>query len=269
MMSPLGELRYEHLATRLRAEKAGELVVDSTDALIVFEPKRVVATYAVRAEEIRGELVPTTEASSAIEHPVSLGRREPPVLDPRTPFAVHSASGADLDIRTPHGVLAGAAFRFDDPALDGLVALDFAAFDRWLEEEDEVVGHPRDPYHRTDDRPGSRQIEVRFEGHTLASSKGPHLLLEAMMPVRYYFPREDVRADLLAPSAKRTTCAYKGHASYFSVRDSGAGGEDIAWTYADPLRGLEAIANEICFFNDHVDLLVDGQPLGRPVTGWS
>lgn len=113
---------------------------------------------------------------------------------------------------------------------------------------------------RSRDRPSSRHVAALFGGHTLAASKRPHMLLEAMMPKRYYLPREDVRTDLLVPSQRRSICAYKGRASYFSVEDSGAGGEDIAWTYEEPLRGYGSDRQQ--------DLLLQRarrSPRGRPV----
>ena len=192
----------------------------------------------------------------------------PPVLDPRTSFAVHTTDGTSYDVHTSRGVLRDAAFQVDQSALSDVVLLDFAAFDRWLEEEDEVVGHPRDPYHRIDVRPTSRHIEVRVGGQTLASSSRVNLLTETMLPPRFYIPREDVRLDLLTSSRTHTVCAYKGEASYFSVAGV-TGGDDIAWTYEQPLHDAEPTAGNIAFFTERVDLLIDGELQERPVSPWS
>jgi uncharacterized protein (DUF427 family) len=152
-----------------------------------------------------------------------------------------------------------------DPDLAGYVLVDWGAADRWLEEDEEVVGHPRDPFHRIDIRQSSRHVVVALDGDVLAESTRPTLLFETGLPVRHYLPREDVRMDLLEPSSKRTTCAYKGEASYFSA----PGHPDIAWTYEDPLRDAGQVTDLIAFFDEHADVAVDGQPQERPRTQWS
>ena len=93
----------------------------------------------------------------------------------------------------------------------------------------------------------------------------PVLVFEPPLPVRYYLPPEDVRIDLLAPSDTRTACAYKGHASYWSLGDAA----DVAWTYREPLREAGELTGRIAFFDEHVDVEVDGRRLERPVTPWS
>lgn len=268
-LSAIDQLRFEPLATRVRAELGGNVIVDSTTAMLVWEPKRVVASYAVPVEHVSGDLVEASEAEAdAAPAPAVSMVDGPPVYDPRTPFHVHTTAGTTLDVRAETGVAARAAFRPDDAELHHVVVLDFAAFDQWREEEAEVVGHPRDPFHRIDVRPSTRHVEVRFEGQTLASSRRLHILTETMLPPRYYFPREDVSMDLLTPSSRRTTCAYKGHASYFSVRDS-TDGEHLAWTYPDPLHDAELVKDAVSFFSERVELVVDADPQERPVTPWS
>jgi uncharacterized protein (DUF427 family) len=89
-------------------------------------------------------------------------------------------------------------------------------------------------------------------------------VFEPPLPVRYYLPVEDVRTDLLRPSDSRTFCAYKGQASYWSLD-----GVDVAWTYLEPLREAAEVTGRIAFFNERVDLVVDGVRLERPWTPWS
>ena len=158
-----------------------------------------------------------------------------------------------------------AAFRADDPALAGYVIVDFDGFDAWYEEDERNVGHPRDPFHRIDIVHSSRHVRVERDGVLLAESTRPALLFEPPLPVRYYLPPEDVRDDLLSPSETRTFCAYKGEASYLSLADEA----DIAWTYPAPLREAAEVTGRVAFFNERVDLVVDGTPLERPVTPWS
>src|SRR3954454_4420649 len=133
----LGELRYEPTAKRIRARLGGEVVVDSTRAVLLWEPRRVVATWAVPVEDVRGELTPGAPASPAGD---DVGLPLPdvhdrPVLTPDNLFAVHTAPGEPLDLVAVGQQPPGAAFRLSDPQLAGYVALDFAAFDSWLEED--------------------------------------------------------------------------------------------------------------------------------------
>jgi uncharacterized protein (DUF427 family) len=271
LMAELGSLRYEPTEKRIRATLDGETVIDSTRALLVWEPKRVVPTYAVPADDIDGEIAAAAAADAATESPAGIAAMGAPrlgdrvVLDPSVAFSVHTTDGEPLTIRAQGGELEAAAFRPSDPALAGFVLLEFDAFDAWYEEDERNFAHPRDPFHRIDIVHGSRHVRVELDGTTLAESSRPCLLFEPPLPVRYYLPREDVRVDLLDPSDTRSACAYKGEASYFSV----PGADDVAWTYPEPLREASEVAGYVAFFNERVDIVVDGERLERPITPWS
>jgi len=267
MMGELGSLRYEPTQKRISATLGGERVIDSTRALLLWEPRRVVPGYAIPQADIAAELGPGTSVAPTDDQGLAamgaprLGDRA--VLDPSIPFTVHTAPGEAVTLRAGGAVAAG--FRLADPELDGYLALDFDAFDAWYEEDEPNVAHPRDPFHRIDIVHSSRHVRVELDGTTLAESTRPILLFEEPLPVRYYLPREDVRADLLAPSEKRTSCAYKGRASYLSLRDAA----DVAWIYPDPLREAAEIRDRVAFFNERVDIVVDGERIERPITPWS
>ncbi|MDQ4048370.1 MAG: DUF427 domain-containing protein [Actinomycetota bacterium] len=267
LMQELDELRYEPTDKRIRSKLGDLTVIDSTRAMLVWEPKRIVPTYAVPVEDIAGEIgaapaAPAGEESSLDDAPQLAGR---PVLDPSIPFSVHTTEGEPLTIRGPAGHGEAAAFRPSDPALAGYVIVDFDAFDAWYEEDERNLGHPRDPFHRIDIVHSSRHVRVERDGELLAESSNPCLLFEPPLPVRYYLPPEDLRTDLLRPSEKKTFCAYKGQASYWSLGGEG----DIAWSYPEPLREAAELTGRIAFLNEWVDIVVDGKPLERPVTPWS
>jgi uncharacterized protein (DUF427 family) len=213
-------LRYEPTPKRVRAEAGGELALDTTRAVLVWEPGHAVPTYAVPREDLR------TDVGSAGEG-------------------------------------------FEDEDLEGYVALDWEAMDRWLEEEEEVIGHPRDPFHRIDIRRSRRHVQVELDDEVLADTQRPSLLFETGLPVRFYIPREDVREELLVPTSTQTICAYKGRASYWSATIGGRVHEDIAWSYPEPLTDAIRVQGLIAFFNERVDLSVDGERLDRPQTQWS
>jgi uncharacterized protein (DUF427 family) len=260
MTSRLGQLRHEPTAKRIRAVLGGETVVDSTRALLVWEPRRVVPSYAVPAGDVRGDLIPAG--------PAGPGQDTDAILDPRVPFTVHSTGGEAADLHAGGQKRPGAAFRPADPDLAGLVVLDFAAFDAWYEEDELNVAHPRDPFHRIDVLPSSRQVRLELDGEVLADSSRPVLLFETMLPTRYYLPRVDVTAELI-PSDTKTWCAYKGQASYFSVSVGGRLIPDIAWSYTDPRHDATQVRDLIAFFDERIDVIGDGERRPRPVTPWS
>lgn len=211
----LGSLRYEPTDKRLRVYRAGQLVADTRGGLLVWQPGRVVPTYAVPESDVV----------------------------------------ARLEV---------AAARSDDPDLAGYLVLDFDALE-WREEDEQIVAHPHDPFKRIDILASSRHVRIESEGRLLAESSRPLLLFETLLPIRYYLPRADVVVDL-RPTDTVTYCAYKGRASYFSVPD---GPTDVAWAYHEPLRDAEPVRDRIAFFNEKVDVVVDGERQQRPVTPWS
>jgi uncharacterized protein (DUF427 family) len=262
LMGELGRLRYEPIDKRIRGVAGGETVVDSTRTRLVWEPGRVVPSYAVPVADVAGEVVaaPGAAAPMPADLPMLGGRA---VLDPRIPFAVHSTDGEPVTIRV--GGREAAGFRPDDADLDGYVLVDFDGLDEWYEEDERNLGHPRDPFHRIDVVHSSRHVTVEAGGDVLAESSRPYVLFETQLPARYYLPPEDVRMDRLRPSDTSSRCAYKGEASYWALDGVG----DVAWTYRAPLRDAAEVTDRIAFFNERVDMTVDGERLERPRTPWS
>ena len=270
LMSVLGELRHEPTAKRIRALVDGGTVVDSSAALLVWEPRRVVPSYAVPVADLRAAVVPLGPAGSLATGPggplPEFSRR--PVLDPSVPFAVHTAPGTVADIRIGDTTRGGAALVPDDPDLAGYVVLDFGAFDEWYEEDERTVAHPRDPFKRIDVLESSRHVRISLDGELLAESARPRILHETFLPPRYYLPADDVRAQLL-PSPTRSLCAYKGQATYWSAVVGDAPVADLAWSYQQPLDDALRVRGMVAFFDERVDVEVDGQLRERPVTPWS
>jgi uncharacterized protein (DUF427 family) len=230
--------------------------------VLVWEPKRVVPQYAVPAEDVHAE-VKTAAAPGEAGAPEGLPLGGRPVYDPSIPFGVHTTPGEALIVRAEGREAAG--FRPADEALSGHVILDFDAFDAWYEEDERNVAHPRDPFHRIDIVRSSRHVRIEHDGAVLAESTAPYMLFETSLPVRYYLPSEDVAMELLRPSDTISHCAYKGRASYWSLDAE----PDIAWTYREPLREAAEVTGRIAFFNERVDIAIDGEPVERPLTPWS
>jgi uncharacterized protein (DUF427 family) len=269
LMSALPGLRHEPTAKRIRANLGEYTVVDTTRAVLLWEPRRVVPSWAVPIDDVLAELVPVGAAVRAAD---DIGHTLPavsdrPVLDPSVPFAAHTADGEAVDLAVGSHRVEQAGLRLTDPDLADYVVLDFAKFD-WWEEDEPNIGHPRDPFHRIDIVSSSRHVRLERDGVVLAQSSRPRLLFETLLPTRCYLPRDDILVPLL-PSAKRTTCAYKGHASYFSPVVGEREVPDLAWTYEHPLREASEVTGLIAFFNERIDVVVDGELLERPITPWS
>jgi uncharacterized protein (DUF427 family) len=239
--------QIEPVPRRVRAMLAGHTVADSTAARYVWEWPNYPAFYLPLAD-VRSEfLVPgeRTERSSR-----GLARRH------------------DLLVAGVHR--ADCAWVYGSDALDGLahtVRFDWAALDAWFEEDEQVFVHPRNPYTRVDALRSTRRVRVELAGAVLAESASPVLLFETGLPTRYYLNRAEVHERHLIASDTVTACPYKGVTSqYWSVRVDGVDHPDLAWSYRYPTGGLSAIAGLIAFYNEKVDLVVDGTPLPRPIT---
>jgi len=218
---------------------------------------------------VRGTLEPAGPAPDGLPDGVSMPDLSPrPVLDPSVPFLSHTADGQMVDLTVDGTARHGAGFLLADPDLRGYVLLDFGAFDAWYEEDELNVAHPKDPFKRIDVLAGSRHVRVERDGVLLAESTRPRILFETHLPPRYYLPREDVRVEL-RPSPTRTWCAYKGQASYLSPVVGEEPVADLAWTYLEPRHDAEQVRGLVAFFDERLDVEVDGRPQERPVTPWS
>ena len=144
------------------------------------------------------------------------------------------------------------------------------ALDAWFEEDEQVYVHPRNPYSRVDAVRANRSVRVELDGVVLAEAGSAVIVYETGLPPRYYLDRTALRLAHLEPSEKVTSCPYKGDTSgYWSARVGEALHHDLAWSYSYPTRQLLPIAGLVAFYNEKVDLFVDGRRLDRPVTPFS
>lgn len=227
----------EPTAKRIRAVLEGDLVLDSTDVLLVWEHPRYPQYYVPR-DHVAAELVPNGTHDEA---PGDFG-----VAD-------------CYDVVTARGRRAerGAWAYPDHPEVGGYVRFTWDPMD-WFEEDELVFVHPRSPYTRVDALRSSRDVRIEVDGVTVAHSVRPTLLFETGLPTRYYLPPTDVRLDLLRASDRRTHCPYKGEARYYSVAVDGSVHHDLVWYYTAPLRESAPIAGMLAFHDERLDLYVDG-----------
>ncbi|KAF1991539.1 DUF427-domain-containing protein [Aulographum hederae CBS 113979] len=154
--------------------------------------------------------------------------------------------------------------------LDGLIKVEFDSMDQWYEEDTPIYVHPKDPTKRIDLLSSQRTVEIKLGSTTLAKSTHAIFLIEPLLPVRYYIPQPDCSQKLLRPSQSglKTKCPYKGEAEYLDVvLPDGAGVvENVVWWYRYPTYECAAVAGMYCFFNEKVDVFVNGVELERPKT---
>ncbi len=249
-------VRTEHIDKWVRAYVDGVPVVDSRDPLLFWEDDFPVPAYAFRQEDVRTDLLRETHA----EPP-----REPSFFLPRGPVVRWYA------LTVGDRTITHAAWVRDTPELADLLVLSWqpGVLDGWLEEDEPVAGHPRDPHKRVEAIASSRHVVVELDGVRLADSTRPVLLLETDLPTRYYLPEDDVNLDVLTPTSNRSHCPYKGVADrYWSVIGS-PNATDVAWSYSAPLPAVAKVAGLMSFYNEMVDITVDGIAQQRPESPFS
>jgi uncharacterized protein (DUF427 family) len=243
-MADATRVKVERCAKRLRVYIGGEIIADSIHAKLVWELTHY-PTYYFPAADVRMAYLSESD------------RTEPSTLLGQARY---------FDVRYRNRVVANAAWCYpESPILDirGYVRFAWDQMEAWFEEEEEVFVHARDPYKRIDLLHSSRHVEISLDGVKLADTRRPTIVYETGAPVRYYVPKTDIRMDVLEPTNKRTGCAYKGFARYWSVSTERTKHEDIAWSYATPIADCAKIAGLVAFYNERVEIVVDGVPEER------
>ncbi len=248
-MAERQRVRVEHGGRRVRVYLGGRPVADTLRPLLVWE-KPYYPVYYFPLDDVSAELTATGET-----------KRSP-----------SRGEGTMYNVSV-EGALAGdAAYRHIDSPVEPLrdhVAFRWDAMDGWFEEDEEVFVHARDPYTRVDILQSSRHIRVEVDGVVVAESRMPRVLFETGLPTRYYLPKTDVRMDLLEESDLHTECPYKGTASYYNVVIDGQARENIVWWYPMPAAESQKIAGYVAFYNEKVDIHVDGKLEEQPRTKFS
>jgi uncharacterized protein (DUF427 family) len=238
----------------VRGHKGDVTVVDSRHPLLVWEPAAPVPLYAFPRSEVREDLLR-------------------PARHPKP--GAHTGSTVFYDLLVDGELLENAAWTFPAADLAGYICFEWfgrpeSGLDHWYEEEEEIFVHPRDPHKRVDALPSSRHVRVEIDGTVVADTRRPVLLFETGLPTRYYIPREDVRLGLFTPTDHTSECPYKGTAAaYWSWRGEAEVPPNLLWSYPDPLPAVAAIRGLLAFYNEVVDITVDGERLERPATVFS
>jgi uncharacterized protein (DUF427 family) len=245
--SPVPVGHVEPVPRRIRARAGNAVVLDTTAARYVWEVPPYPQFYVPRADVDGSVLV---DEAIVEDRPLGKARR----------YALRV--GSEIRERAAWAPL--------DGDLADTVRFRWSALDAWFEEDEQVFVHPRSPYVRVDAVRADRSVRVELDGVLLAESSSAVLLFETGLPTRYYLPRTALRLDVLEPSETVTECPYKGRTTaYWSARIGEALHRDLAWSYDFPTAPVLPIAGLAAFYNERVDLVVDGRRLARPVTSFS
>jgi uncharacterized protein (DUF427 family) len=231
----------------------GETIADSKRVKLLREPE-ILPAYYFPKEDVRTDLFVAGSHKS-----------EFPIKGPASYWSVQvggqRAENAAWSYTAP---LAEAA------SLKDHFAFEWSKMDKWMEEDEEIFKHARDPYKRVDALPSKRHVRVVIDGQTVADTLRPHLLFETNHPVRYYIPQDDVRMDLLVPSVTTSRCPYKGPASYWSVKLGENLVDDMVWGYMEPIPECPKIKGLVCFFHERgCEIYVDDELVPQPKTKWA
>jgi uncharacterized protein (DUF427 family) len=249
---PAEHIEFWHSPKWVRVYFGGEFIADSKQTILVRE-KGHFLTYYFPRQDVRMDLLEKSGRQHAL-----------PGLGQATYWTV-KAGGEEAK----NAAWSVTKANPEAAEIEGYVAFKWNQMDAWFEEDEQVFVHPRDPFVRIDTVQSSRHVRVVIDGETVAETQRPMLLFETGLPVRYYVPKVDVRMDLLQPSKTHTECPYKGEASYYSIKVGERVSEDIVWYYPFPRPEVSKIQNMLAFYNEKVDLYVDGVKEQKPKTYWS
>jgi uncharacterized protein (DUF427 family) len=240
----------EPVPRRIRAELAGRTVLETSDALYLWE-------WPFYPQF----LIPAADVDPAV------------LLEEGRTHRVSRGTVADVGLRVGERHRAAAGRRYEAsriPALVGRIRFDWDALDAWYEEAEQVFVHPRNPYVRVDALRSSRHVRIERDGVVLAESGAPVMVFETGLPPRIYLDRSAVDFTHLVPSDTVTACPYKGRTTaYWSVRTGETEDADLAWSYDFPTLALAPIAGLVAFYDEQVDVFLDGTHRPRPVTHFS
>lgn len=241
-VAPKHILYLEDVPKRIRGVIAGKTIVDTRRGKMLHETGQFIQWY-VPLDDVRTDLLEPSDRQTT-----------DPAKGEASFFTLRVGDRAEVD----------AAWTFSQPSpemslLSDLVAFAFDRLDSWFEEDEEIIGHPRDPYHRFDCRRTSEHVVVRVGGETVAETRRAVKLFETSIPPRYYIPFDDVKPESLTPSTTRGFCPYKGKEAYYTVHAGKTTIPDGAWIVYEPFGEAIAVVGHISFWGEGTEVYADGQ----------
>lgn len=233
---PTRLLYVEPLRRRMRVRYGGDWIADSENVVLLFEPARYPVAYFPVAD-IKADALERTDHSTRHAD-----------LGPTSWFTVRAGEQT-----VPRGAWQHVGLPPYAGDLQDRVAFAWRTMDGFFEEDERIVGHAADPYHRIDIRQTSRHLVVKHRDRVIADSKRPLVLFESGFAPRWYVPREDIDASALTLAERQTFCPYKGICSYYDIEDANLGG----WSYTDAYTEVARISNHVSFEPGVVSVRLD------------
>lgn len=230
------EVRVESQSKRYRVLFNGQVLADSVRARLLLEKGHFPVIY-FPLEDLRQEFLTPSDHSTHCPHKGDASYWSVKVGDKAKENIVWG-------YKAPK---AGAA------EIAGHVSFHWKEVDAWLEEDQPLLGHPRDPFHRIDTLPSSRRVTVQHAGKVIADTTRAVFLYETGLPTRYYIPPQDVKLDQLSRSELKSVCPYKGEASYYAAPGADGKLQEIAWYYPQTWSEVTAIKDHLAFYPERVD----------------
>jgi uncharacterized protein (DUF427 family) len=224
----------------MRVRFGDEWIADSENVVLLHEPGRYPVAYFPKADIAANALEPSERTS---EHR-DLGATKWYLVSAGESVAERGA--------WEHSELPDHA-----GVLREHVAFAWRAMDAFYEEDERIVGHAADSYHRIDIRQAARRLVVRSGEKIVAETTRPVVLYESGFAPRWYVPREDIGESALTPVDTQTFCPYKGVCSYYDI----GGAHRAAWSYREAYTGVARVSDLVSFEPDKVTVELDGQQL--------
>ena len=234
-------LYVERLRRRMRITFGGKWIADSENVLLLFEPGRYPVAYFPETDVVPGVL----ERTEHMTQHADLG-----------PTSWYSVRASEQHVAT-RGAWQHTGLPAHAGELQARVAFAWRAMDAFYEEDERILGHAADPYHRIDIRKTSRHLVVRHGDQTVADTRRPLVLYESGFAPRWYVPRADIDESTFTLVKLQTFCPYKGLCSYYSIGDA----RQAAWSYPDPYPEVSRISNLVSFEPEIVTVHLDGAQL--------
>ena len=231
---PQHKILFSPFPRRVRAVYAGETFVD-TDAAMLLHESNILPVLYVPIGDVRFDLLIKTDLST---HCPFKGDASYWTIEAGDRSSVNAVWGYESPVDSA-------------PWLEGYLAMYWDQIDQWFDEDEEVFGHLRDPFHRIDVRPTSRRVRVSVASQTVADTTSAFVLSETGMANRYYIPADDIRTERFEPSSTMSHCPYKGDTKYWSLTGD-VGAADVAWNYPKPFDESSRIAGHWSFDGDDV-----------------
>jgi uncharacterized protein (DUF427 family) len=225
----------------MRVRFGGTWIAESERVIVLFEPGRYPLAYFPEADVTAGTLERTNRTTRHPELGITCW------------YAVRAGKKS-----VPRGAWQHTKLPSYANELEARIAFAWPLMDGFYEEDERILAHAADSYHRIDIRQSSRRLVVRHREHTIADTQRPLVLYESGFAPRWYVTRADIdQSALTLMPQHQTFCPYKGVCSYYDIGEAHL----AAWSYPQAYAEVSRITDLVSFEPDVVSVQLDGTQL--------